>query len=434
MISDLEKLKNGQLNGVKQLRLNNLNLIEFPNEIFDIADTLELLDLNGNLLTKLPDDFIKLKNLKILFLSNNHFTVFPQIVAQCLKLEMLGFKANKIDTIEENSFPKSLKWLILTDNKIKNLPKSIGKNIFLQKVMLAGNRLESLPLEMKKCVNIELLRISANRLSEIPDWLFLMPKLSWLAIAGNSFNSSILESSDLNNFDWSEFEIIEKIGEGASGNIFKAKLKSSNQNVAIKIFKGTLTSDGLPESEMTASIIAGSQNNLIQILGQISNHIESKKGLVMKLLPKNYSNLGYPPTFETCTRDVFDPLLKLSIYEIIKIVKQAAETSSYLHTQNINHGDIYAHNILKNDQNHIFMSDFGAASLYRENSTQYQQIEIRAWACLVEDLIINTLKPVSNHEQTILETLTELKNKCFDTNVKVRPVFKDVIVELNKME
>ncbi|HEY9735528.1 MAG TPA: protein kinase, partial [Trichocoleus sp.] len=40
-------------------------LTEFPAEILDLADSLEILDLSNNQLRSLPDDFAKLQNLKI---------------------------------------------------------------------------------------------------------------------------------------------------------------------------------------------------------------------------------------------------------------------------------------------------------------------------------------------------------------------------------
>ena len=72
----LEQLKSGQLNGVKRLQLVE-ELTSFPTEIFELAETLEVLDLSHNQLSELPSDFGRLKKLKILFLSFNKFTHLP---------------------------------------------------------------------------------------------------------------------------------------------------------------------------------------------------------------------------------------------------------------------------------------------------------------------------------------------------------------------
>lgn len=180
----LEQLKSGQLSGVARLHLAE-NLSVFPTEIFELADTLEVLDLSNNQLDSLPDDFGRLHKLNILFLSNNCFTELPSVIADCPKLEMIGFKANQIVSIAEDALPKQTRWLILTDNKIERLPDSMGDLYRLQKLALAGNRLTHLPASMANCQRVELARLSANRLTSLPDWLFQLPNLAWLAIAGN---------------------------------------------------------------------------------------------------------------------------------------------------------------------------------------------------------------------------------------------------------
>ncbi|MCQ4438203.1 hypothetical protein NO135_24670, partial [Clostridioides difficile] len=64
---------------------------------------------------------------------------------------MIGFKANRIQTVPSGSLPRALRWLILTDNAIDALPADIGDCSRLQKLMLAGNRLRALPAEMAAC-------------------------------------------------------------------------------------------------------------------------------------------------------------------------------------------------------------------------------------------------------------------------------------------
>ena len=128
----LNKLRASLLTGDTTLSLS-CKLTTFPREIFDLADTLEVLNLTGNLLNSLPDDFDRFKKLRILFLSENNFEEIPAILAKCTSLTMIGFKANKISLFGENVLPLKTQWLILTDNKIEKLPDSIGELKKLQK-------------------------------------------------------------------------------------------------------------------------------------------------------------------------------------------------------------------------------------------------------------------------------------------------------------
>ena len=81
-MNTLEKLRAGKLAGCTRLNLS-CGLREFPREIFDLADTLEILDLSGNELSSLPDDLPRLHKLRILFCSNNLFTELPEVLGRC---------------------------------------------------------------------------------------------------------------------------------------------------------------------------------------------------------------------------------------------------------------------------------------------------------------------------------------------------------------
>jgi hypothetical protein len=432
MATTLEDLKSGKLLGSKKLQLA-CGLTTFPEEIISLANTLEVLDLSNNDLSELPDSIAELKQLKIIFFANNNFKVFPEILKSCPVLNMIGFKSNQIETVPENAFPPLLNWLILTDNQIKVLPQSIGESKLLQKCALAGNLIEELPASMVNCINLELLRISANQLKIIPKWLFELPKLSWVAFAGNPGSDQLQLATDLELFDWQDFEIKELLGEGASGLIHKAKWLSKDKNVAIKVFKGAVTSDGLPEDEMAISILAGEHGNLVPFLGKIKSHPEEKNGLIMELIASSFINLGNPPNFDTCTRDVFDESTKFNSNEFLKIVKSMASVSAQLHSKGINHGDIYAHNILVNNTADSLLGDYGAATYYdatSEMAHNIQRVEIRAFGCLVEDLF--GLVPKDQFSEDTLAKWTQLISDCFNPNVKYRMSFDEIIGQLNK--
>lgn len=410
----LKQLNNGELKGIKKLTLSE-NLSEFPEKIFDLADSLEMLDLSNNKLITIPN-LEKLRKLKIAFFSYNSFTKLPNAFKECKNLYMLGFKGNQIEIIDEDILPLSISWLILTDNKIKKLPNSIGDLTKLQKFPLAGNQLTTLPDTMQKCKNLELLRLSANNLSHMPDWLFELPKLSWLAFSGN--DCSVQPQVDLEKASMKKLDIKEQLGEGASGMIYKAFCPTLEKDVALKLFKGAITSDGYALDEMNTYMSIGKHDNLINVIAKIQE--DEKLGLLLDLIPKTYENLGFPPNFDTCTRDTFlenYTITAESIYEVLKHIQSAA---IHLHEKNIMHGDLYAHNILINEDNHCYLGDFGASSFYE--NTNYEKIEVRAFGCLIDDL----LNICSNKENPYFKNLTSISQICMQENVKARPLFKEI--------
>ncbi|MPY21275.1 leucine-rich repeat-containing protein kinase family protein [Shewanella sp. YLB-07] len=438
----LAALKNGQLTLTIRLQLAE-NLTEFPKEIFDLADTLEVLDLSNNCLSSLPDDLGRLTQLRILFLSNNQFETLPKVLGDCPKLEMIGFKANKIRTVDEDALPVQTRWLILTDNKIETLPNSMGLLYRLQKLALAGNRLSSLPESMANCKNLELVRLSANQLTHLPDWLLQLPKLAWLAFDGNKLSSMdkiSLAVPEMLTVKMTDIDLAEQLGEGASGVIYKGKwnrqpvrLLGTPELIAIKLFKGEVTSDGYPADELACCLQAGEHINLIKVISQINE--KEHLGLVMELIPPSFFNLGLPPSLVTCTRDTFESGTQFSVSQIAKVVLQMAATMTHLHSQAVSHGDLYAHNTMINADAEMLFGDFGASSdlsvLPQLQREAMQAIEVRAFGCLVDDLLSVNAKHLSDDaeisgKQALLSVLLQMRDSCLHDEFALRPRFFEI--------
>lgn len=429
----LKQITSGELRGAKHIHLK-CDLTEFPPELFLLADTLETLDLSGNRLSTLPSEFYKFKKLKILFCSDNLFNELPEVLGQCEQLEMIGFKSNQIKHIPENALPIRTRWLILTNNKIENIPSSIGKCLRLQKCALAGNRLKALPEEFQNCTNLELLRISANSMESFPEFLFKLPKLSWLAISGNTFNQKQNNNGLLKKISWRDVTINHQLGEGASGHIYQAVYKQGalEKNVAVKVFKGQVTSDGYPEDEMQTCISAGEHKNLYGLIGTLVDHPQQKMGLVMNLIPEQFHNLGQPPSLQTCTRDTFEKHVTFNLEQVHRIVLQIAEVCYHLHERGILHGDLYAHNILVDEEYNALLGDFGAAGFYDKSAhtaESFQKMEVRAWACLLDDLL--NLIHLSDFTNPSYLKLCNLRDACLHSDLTMRPSFDEIIKKLD---
>ena len=432
-MTTLAALQSGQLTGAQRLDLA-CGLTEFPPEIYELADTLEVLNLSGNWLAALPEDFGRLHKLKILFLSSNRFTHLPAVLSHCPQLSMVGFKANQIKTVGDRTFPPRLRWLILTDNQIEALPHSLGQCQHLQKLMLAGNRLVSLP-DLSACKNLELIRLSANRITVLPDWLFHLPRLAWLAFAGNPCcpdpQSNLGRA--LPQVGWQDLEIGSQLGEGASGSIFQAVWRQGKgpKPVAVKLFKGQVTSDGLPKSEMQACIAAGQQGNLVTAIAQVTDHPEGKPGLVLPLISPDYVNLGNPPSLASCTRDTYAEGTEFRLSQVIQVASGIAAAARHLHQRGILHGDLYAHNILVNQAGHSLLGDFGAAACYGAHRAgpQLERLEVRAFGYFLEDL----LRHCPSSSEKPFGALAQLKESCLVADVARRPSFEAIARVLQQL-
>lgn len=438
--STFDQLCAGELAGTRHLKLA-CGLTRFPPEILSLADTLEVLDLSGNALSSLPDELAQFHRLRIIFCSDNQFTELPEVLGRCPALTMVGFKANRIRTVSAQSLPAKLRWLILTDNEIEALPTEIGERPDLQKVMLAGNRLRALPASMAQCQRIELLRIAANQLTELPAWLLSLPRLSWLAYSGNPFVAKLeaqVRGDDLiDDISWDDLDVQQLLGQGASGYIHHAQWhrpEDDNRAVAVKLFKGAVTSDGLPQCEMAAAIHAGYHPNLTEVLGRIKGHPDGVNGLVMGLIDARFKNLAGPPSFESCTRDVYAADTRFELPELLTIALGVASAAQHLHQCGIMHGDLYGHNILHAEGGQALFGDFGAASFYvpdqGEVALGLQRLEVRAFGCLLEELLERCVATAAH--SVIVAQLKVLDSACLTAQADHRPLFAEIAMQLRQ--
>ncbi|EKP0246752.1 serine/threonine-protein kinase [Aeromonas veronii] len=445
----LEQLRAGELCGARHLKLSE-NLTEFPSEILSLKETLEVLDLTGNQLSALPDELAGFGKLRIIFCSENRFTELPEVLGRCPALTMVGFKANRIATVSAKALPAGLRWLILTDNAIEQLPDELGQCDALQKLMLAGNRLRELPASLANCRKLELLRIAANRIERFPEWLLSLPRLSWLAYSGNPFSEGAearaIDDAHVEPLAWETLALGELLGQGASGVIHRATLVANpsdevtqasgrgyGNQVAVKLFKGAVTSDGLPRCEMAASLAAGTHPNLIKVMGKVADHPSGIPALVMELIDPAFANLAGPPSLDSCTRDIYPEGLHLSVPDALAMAHGIASVAGHLHRAGIMHGDLYGHNILfargSDAPARALLGDFGAASLYersnRERALGLERLEVRAFGCLLEQLLAHC-----DTQDSPLDGLHQLKAACLSELPAERPDFAYIECQL----
>ena len=384
MTDTLARLRAGELAGATRLTLR-AGLTEFPEEIYGLADSLEILDLSGNRLTRLPADLGRLHQLRILFCSGNPFTELPEVLGTLPRLEMIGFKACQLERVSAAALPPRLRWLILTDNRIVEVPAALGERPALQKLMLAGNSLQSLPASMADLRQLELLRLSANRFATLPPAILELPRLTWLAYGDNPL--------------------------GAARE---------------RAVRAQAASHGTPESESAASLSAGTHPWLIGALGDLADHPEQRSGLVLELVEPAFGNLAGPPSFTTCSRDVYPEDTRFTASAVRTMAGGMASALAHLHGRGLVHGDFYAHNILWDGGARCLLGDFGGASLLPEDTaqaTRLQRFESRAFGILLEEWLTRCSEPVD-------PALTALAAECQQPTLDARPLLAKVAQRL----
>ncbi len=408
--------------GAHQLSLGGLGLTEVPDGVFGLAETLEVLDLGGNALTRLPDDFGRLKRLKVLFASGNPFDRLPPVLGDCPALSQVGFRGCGLREVPAEALPPRLRWLTLTDNALESLPRALGERPMLQKLMLAGNRLQSLPDTLHDAPNLELIRLSANRFDTLPRWLASMPRLAWLAWSGNPLDTE-LDIPASRAIPWAELTLGLSLGQGASGRVHAAAwhpADAGSQDVAVKLFKGVMTSDGLPGREMAACLAAGAHPNVAGGIGCVAGHPDGIDALVMPLLPSHWRVLADPPSLASCSRDVYEEGFDLSAGVALKIAGGIARAGAHIHGRGLLHGDLYAHNILwDGGSGKAVLSDFGAASfLPPDVASALEKLDVLAFGLLLGELLDRSMSDS--------EAAREIQRACVAPDLNGRPRLEEV--------
>ena len=409
-----------------QIRLS-ADLETWPDVIYRHATTLEELDLSNNKLSSLPADFHRFTQLKRLFLTNNQFRDIPAVLATCPRLTMVSFKGNQLQTFAEGVLSDALQWLILTDNQLTALPEDFGRYQQLQKLALAGNQLRSLPESMQQCQQLGLIRLSLNQFPSFPDWLFRLPQLAWLALGANPATPVTLRANTPTD-ELSRYQLLQPLGAGASGVIYQA-ISPAGDTVAVKVFKGWITSDGCPRDELANYLNAGNHRNLIPIVANLT--AEHLPALAMQCVPERFQALGQPPSFATITRDTFAVACRFDKAAILTMAKQVASVMAHLHQQHIVHGDLYAHNMLVSAEGELYLGDFGAATALEALPVQQQQdfkaLEVRAFGYWLADMLALCAEP------STVAALTALQASLLHPEVTARPNFEQIEQSLAAM-
>lgn len=364
--------------------------------------------------------------------------------------------------------------------------------------MLAGNKLRYLPDTMKNCTDIELIRLADNQLlldnqsNQLLDWLLSLPKLTWIALASNqiaqdSGDRLYSDARKLLVLDWEDLEVLELLGEGASGHVYKARIKKDQQDhlIAVKVYKGAITSDGKPTDELAVHkhlLYTTNQNpnidnekntkTVMKMIGEVINHPHHQQVAIFPLLDlSKYSVFGLPPSFSSITRDCFPMNYHFYNLRYIKqILLDIAHACEYLRSAGVVHGDIYAHNILlqfeqvfngrDSDDNSpvAILSDFGASWIISETlsavggqeflahvEVRLEEVEVRAYGCFLDDVLARVHESIMSdlRYSQIIAILSTLRDDCLrdinnndddDNCTSRRPKFQTIVERLEAIE
>ena len=152
----------------------------------------------------IPNEVWELTHLRVLCLSTNMISNFPEGVLKLKKLERLDLNGNQIRVITGKIEElKLLERLNLAGNQLETLPYNIGKLNNLKRLRLNTNRLRVLPLldPTKEWCKLETIDLDGADFKELPTWIFFLKSLRSLSLSKLHLNRFPELFSKLSNLE-----------------------------------------------------------------------------------------------------------------------------------------------------------------------------------------------------------------------------------------
>ena len=195
---DINKL-NERMSILSENGFFKANLMEAKSSNDSIHFILKLIDIANEETIDIIEFFAKQNNIDIQkllvqsyenlfdFFNENEITLKNLI--KILNSDIVRLDSQRITSIPNEIYKlKKLKSLNLDSNKIKRLPENISKLKKLEKLSLANNQIKQIPASIVKILNLSYLDLSNNDLESLPDNIDKLKGLSLLDLRDNNFS------------------------------------------------------------------------------------------------------------------------------------------------------------------------------------------------------------------------------------------------------
>lgn len=164
-----------------------------------------------------------------------------------------------------------------------------------------------------------------------------------------------------------KYEMLEKIGEGTYGVVYKARENESKEMVAIKKIRFQHEDEGIPSTAVReVSLLKSLKHPNIVLLKEVI-----------------YKNENLNLVFEYSENDLKKLMKKLTEplpdHKVKSYMRQLMEALAYCHKKRVMHRDLKPHNLLIDNSDRLQLADFGLARTFTLPIREYTHEVITLW-------------------------------------------------------
>lgn len=299
-LNDFALQESSQKDTIKILSLEYGALTTLPTWVYECKN-LEELNISGNLFTNLPQELTKLEKLKkirwtdnleplekhadLAFLQQKQGTTEAALYVMKLKIELLRNKTSLPEIMLELPSLPQLKYLDISGNELRKLPKSLKKLKNLEVLLIKRNKITELP-KFKGCKKLKSIYFDENEIALTDKTKFrTYKKINVLSLVLNKIDripAKIRQLKAIQNLSFSNNQIIT---ENVSSEL--ATLQTLRQ---LSFYKNKLSA--IPQAVFLLSQLQELDvyhNNIDSISPEISNLKQ------LKVLALSYNHIKYLP-------------------------------------------------------------------------------------------------------------------------------------------
>jgi len=175
-----------------------------------------------------------------------------------------------------------------------------------------------------------------------------------------------LQVADPNKVLCERYIVLERLGRGASGTVYRAKDTQLDEFIALKVLPPELITDNTAVERMREEVRIAKKLRHDNIAAVYDFQIDRAKGwcfITMELVDGS--------DLITLLREKGE----LGLEEVLGIVEQVASALDYAHKKGVIHRDIKPHNIMLAKDGAVKVTDFGIAKRLRDEMSRISQTQ-----------------------------------------------------------